>query len=937
MAAALSCIGDGVIVTDQNGAVLYLNASGEKLTGWQKREAAGKPFDEVFLLVDFFSGKKLDSPIASALKLGKPVGLQNHSALITKHGKILFVSASCSPISGDGGVQGVVVVFRDIDRIKNIEENIRKEKNNLKNVLESLPTGILLVGEDAVVKWVNKPLLDMLHIEETDIVGQRFGDASHCVHGVGPGCGNAEKCRFCEIRNNIGAVSRDELSRKDVILRHTFLSGGEELSFWLKLNFIPHAAADEKQIIIAAEDITEQKNYEAALQKSRDEAQSASRVKSEFLANMSHEIRTPLNGLIGMMDLLLLTELDEEQAEYIQMAKMSTDTLLKVINNILDFSRIEAGKVSIANIRFDPKAFMEEIVKIHTVLADKKGLALRFTYDDGIPAALGGDPDRLRQILNNLIGNAVKFTDAGYVAVDVRKTGGSAQSVRLEFSVSDTGIGISAEKMDLLFKRFSQADGSVTRRHSGTGLGLAICRQLAELMGGTIRVDSEVGKGSVFRLNVGFHAGAKSPRGAGADDQPIPPIVMAGSELGVHAKPAGPDEPVVIVDQANGPEKNSRVRLTETGELVFDKAAAASAGEDIAPELGVIGQILDTMRELLRENKLPRVEEAAHLVRKTALRIGADELADLAFKTELAARKRRWDIAAEHCMQMTESFSAQSKKECQSLTTAPTASRNPTRRLPRRRSKGRTTMRILIAEDDLVSRNFLSKFLEKYGDCDMVVDGLETLDAFLMALKDRDPYDLICLDIMMPKVDGVKTLKAIRDLEKQYGVAPEHRVKIIMTTALAEAQLVRQAFDFGCEAYATKPIDTKKLLEVMGKLGLLTKPGKASANAPPANAKQGARDPNPPAGAAQSEGYFKAVRALPDFLLEVTMETGTTIHFDFRSRLNTARFGRLRDEELFRSVRTDGDYLIFTKAGKMPVKITASEFMDLVLIDRTRN
>jgi two-component system chemotaxis response regulator CheY len=254
-------------------------------------------------------------------------------------------------------------------------------------------------------------------------------------------------------------------------------------------------------------------------------------------------------------------------------------------------------------------------------------------------------------------------------------------------------------------------------------------------------------------------------------------------------------------------------------------------------------------------------------------------------------------------------------------------------------------MRILIAEDDLVSRNFLSKFLEKYGDCDMVVDGLETLDAFLMALKDKEPYDLICLDIMMPKVDGVKTLKAIRDLEKQYGVAPEDRVKIIMTTALAEAQLVRQAFDFGCEAYATKPIDTKKLLEVMGKLGLLTQ----DANKAPApelkpeenTAKQGIKNPEmaPAAGepGEMAEGYFKAVRALPDFLLEVTMETGTTIHFDFRSRLNTARFGRLRDEELFRSVRTDGDYLIFTKAGKMPVKITASEFMDLVLIDRTKN
>lgn len=254
-------------------------------------------------------------------------------------------------------------------------------------------------------------------------------------------------------------------------------------------------------------------------------------------------------------------------------------------------------------------------------------------------------------------------------------------------------------------------------------------------------------------------------------------------------------------------------------------------------------------------------------------------------------------------------------------------------------------MRILIAEDDLVSRNFLNKFLGKYGDCDLVVDGLEALDAFLMALRDKDPYRLICLDIMMPKADGVKTLKAIRDLEKQYGLPPEHRAKIIMTTALAEAQLVQAAFDYGCEAYATKPIDTARLIKVLKKLGLLEAPPADSDNPQLTNSdkkeefttKLGMKTEETPATIApKEEGYFKSVRALPGHRLEVVMGTGTTIHFDFHSRLDTARFGRLSDPELFQSVRTDGSYLIFEKAGKMPVKITASEFMDLVLIDRRR-
>lgn len=254
-------------------------------------------------------------------------------------------------------------------------------------------------------------------------------------------------------------------------------------------------------------------------------------------------------------------------------------------------------------------------------------------------------------------------------------------------------------------------------------------------------------------------------------------------------------------------------------------------------------------------------------------------------------------------------------------------------------------MKILIAEDDLVSRSFLSKFLGKYGDCDLVVDGLETLDAFLMALKDKAPYHLICLDIMMPKADGVKALKAIRDLEKQYGIAPENRVKIIMTTALAEAQLVQTAFDYGCEAYATKPIDTKKLVSVLEKLGLIGEnPEDEGGEIKPEydeidefTTKQGmSNDDFFPKMSSKEEGYFKSVYALADHQLEVVMETGTTIHFDFRSRLNTARFGRLLDKDLFRNVRTDGSYLIFEKAGTMPVKITASEFMDLVLIDRRK-
>jgi len=654
--ATLSCIGDGVIVTNRSGVVLYLNALAEKLIGWSDREAAGMHFGEVFPLIDGFSGERVNNPIASALAHGKPMGLQNHTALLTRAGKPRFVSASCSPIySRDGQVEGVVVVFRDIDRIKNIEEEIRKEKDNLKSVLEALPTGIMLVGNEAVVQWVNKPILDLFHIHEAALAGQRFGDAAHCIYSYEKGCGKGEQCRLCEIRKNINRLIQKGTNHRNVVLQRSFLNGDDENSLWLKISFISLAASEETQILIAIEDITEQVNYEAALQKSRDESESANRIKSEFIANMSHEIRTPLNGVIGMMDLLLQTDLNMEQTEYIRMAKTSADALLKVIGTILDFSGIESGKISLANISFDIKSLMDEIIAIHEALAEKKGLELHFDFSSGIPRYVIGDPDRLRQILNNLIGNAIKFTDMGAVTIAVRDIATADKKISLEFYISDTGIGISAEKMDLLFKRFSQVDGSVTRRHSGTGLGLAICKQLVELMGGEIYAESETGVGSDFRFVIDVALGSEALTRAGyapvsESKQILPSIVTNGSELRNHISKNV--ERVVILADHYDPKECGRIRLGENGEIILGNAAEPATEENIAHELDALYRLLRKLKAIVRENTISLIEETAHATKKIAFRIGANELADLAFRAELSSRKQNWDDAIEYCVMM---------------------------------------------------------------------------------------------------------------------------------------------------------------------------------------------------------------------------------------------------------------------------------------------
>lgn len=653
----LSGIGDGVIVADLRGTVLYINPSGEKMTGWNKKEAEGKPFGQIFRLTDYSTGRRLEDPIRPVLEQGNTVGLQNRSVLIDRQGRPLFVSASCSPVRNRSHeVSGAVVVFRDIDRIKNVEEAVIREKDNLRSVLEALPLGVLLIGGDAGVNWVNKPFLDLFRIEEAHILGQRFGDGVHCIYSLEKGCGEGAKCELCEIRQNVRRVILEKTSQRDVIIQRSFFNDMDETCLWLKISFIPLAGAGERQIVIAIEDITEQKNYEALLQKGRDEAESANKVKSEFLANMSHEIRTPLNGMMGMLDLLLMSDTTEEQKEYVRMAKLSAESLLKVINDILDFSRIEAGKISLTNVPFDIRALTAEIVKINTVLAEKKGLRIQYAFARGIPRRLAGDPDRLRQILNNLIGNAIKFTNHGQIRIDVRKTGGTRQKVDLEYRISDTGIGISAEKMSQLFKRFSQADGSLTRRYGGAGLGLAISRELAEMMGGGIQAESEIGRGSTFCLTVSFGLG-EVPSAAGngpamETDQALSPVVTEGDELNRFIPEKTIDRSGTDRKGRDGTKKYRHVRLDEDGEIVLGGGGGAVGKEDIERGLLELDRILHELRLIIQENNFFMIEETAHRIKKIALRTGMDDLVDLAFKTELAARKYNWDQAAEYCREI---------------------------------------------------------------------------------------------------------------------------------------------------------------------------------------------------------------------------------------------------------------------------------------------
>lgn len=512
LATTISSIGDGVIATDINGNVIFLNTAAEEITGWAASEVIGKKFYDMFVFIDADANLLLESAINNVILSGAATGLKGSSTLVTKNGVSKYISANISPIVEETGVlSGTVTVFRDITRIRSMELKLIEEQSNYMKVFNSAPVGVIVIDENEIITRVNEAALDFLNSSEEQSIGKRFGDAFFCQESFSAqqGCRYSTKCENCEMKRATNFALKSDIATTNIEFSKSFIVNKKARELWLKMSITPMINGNKRTAVIVLMDITERKVVESSLKSAKEAAEIANKTKSEFLANMSHEIRTPINGIVGMVDLTLATELSNEQKENLMIVKSCANSLVKVINDILDFSKLEARKLVIENINFDIKSLIEETMKAHYPSAIKKGIELNYTFSLAIPKYVIGDPSRLQQILNNLISNAIKFTERGEVWVKVKEIKNQDNELELQFSVEDTGIGISEDNIGMLFKSFSQLDGSITRRFGGTGLGLEISKQLSEIMGGRLWVESKSGIGSKFCLILKFVIGTK--------------------------------------------------------------------------------------------------------------------------------------------------------------------------------------------------------------------------------------------------------------------------------------------------------------------------------------------------------------------------------------------------------------------------------------------
>ena len=673
----------------------------------------------------------------------------------------------------------VWVVARSDRRRRSSERDVQRRDRELARVLESTDEAFFSIDAAGIITAWNAQAESLYGWSAPDVLGSRMLDVL-----VPPA--SRDFVRDDLAAYGVGSPSVIVGQRVEMAALH---KNGHEMSVEAGV----WALDDGAGFSALVHDISDRVAARVALEDARDQAMQASRLKSEFLANMSHEIRTPMNGVIGMSSLLLDTDLDAVQRDYAETVSSSAEALLTVIDDILDFSKIEAGKLDIERVTFDLRSIVEDSAVLLAARAQQDGLELTCHIDPALPAALEGDPGRLRQVLLNLLGNAVKFTSVGEVNVTARlvaeATGETAgDTVTVELSVRDSGIGIAPHTLDHLFDAFTQADSSTSRRYGGTGLGLAISRQLVELMGGTLEVTSQLGAGSVFTAVIPFARGVTSE-----------PRSDFGELSGVR---------VLIVDDN---ATNRRV-LTEMVAGWGCLAGVASGAADALVLLGEAADDADPFDIVLLDLNMPDVDGygLARMVRADPRhgRIPMVMLTSSAQRGE-AERTQRAGIVAylTKPVRSAQLRSAMGDALDAALTFISRPQHQPSRQhgpLLVANPPVSTTASgtVLVVEDNIVNQKVFTALLASIGyRADVAANGFDALEAL-----DHSRYAAVFMDCQMPVMDGYETTGKVRERE-----GTDRHTCIIAVTASAMAADRDRCLDAGMDDYLTKPISAADL------------------------------------------------------------------------------------------------------------------------------